>query len=185
MRLFVALELTTEIHAALRQLIARLQRAEADIRWVRPEGMHLTLKFIGEVPPEKLAPIQRALAGVTNPAPVQLDFRGVGYFPNPRSPRVFWVGIEASENLTPLATQLEAVLEPLEIPREKRAYLPHLTLGRFKSTRGLERLQREIAGLTSTEFGRLEARVFALYQSKLSPKGAEYTRLAEFPFVRS
>ena len=184
MRLFVALDLTPEVRAALVALLQKLQRAAADIRWVNPEGLHLTLKFIGEAPPEKLSPIQEALAGVTSPAPVELDFSSVGYFPNERRPRVFWVGVRASDNLAPLAAQLEAVLEPLGIPRENRPYVPHLTLGRFKSPTGLARLQQEIAQLPSTQFGRVQAEEFYLYQSQLSPRGARYTRLETFPFVR-
>lgn len=184
MRLFVALDLTPEVRAALLALLEKLQRAAADLRWVNPEGLHLTLKFIGEVPPEKRAPIEEALARVTSPAPVELDFSGVGYFPNERRPRVFWVGVHASDNLAPLAAQLEAALEPLGIARENRPYVPHLTLGRFKSPRGLPQLQTEIAQLPSTQFGRVRAEEFYLYQSQLSPRGARYTRLEKFPFVR-
>lgn len=184
MRLFVALELTPDVHAAVCGVVERLQRAKADVRWVRPEGMHLTLKFIGEIPPEKLDPIRQALAGVTSEAPVELAFGGLGYFPNPRRPRVLWIGVEASANLSPLAAQLDAALVSLGIEAEKRAYVPHLTLGRFRSEKGLGELQREIERLPTKEFGRFEARALALFQSKLSPHGAEYTRLDNFTFAR-
>lgn len=183
MRLFVALELTEAVRAALLELVGRLEPAGADLRWVRPAGMHLTLKFIGEAPEAKLAPIQEALARVRSAAPVAMEFRGLGYFPDARRPRVFWVGVEASDNLPALAAEVEAGLEPLGIPREQRAFAPHLTLGRFKSSNRLERLQAEIARLPSTEFGRVETREFALFQSRLSPRGAEYTCLQTFPFV--
>jgi len=184
MRLFVALELTPAIHDALRALVAKLEPTGADLRWVRREGMHLTLKFIGEVASEKLDPIKTALTQLSSPSVVELAFRGLGYFPNERRPRVFWVGIEASPNLAPLAAEMEKSLVPLGIPAEKRDYVPHLTLGRFKSDARLAKLKEEIAGLPSTDFGRFEAQSFALFQSRLSPKGAEYTRLEEFPFVR-
>ena len=180
MRLFVALELTPEVHAAVRAVVERLRGTDADVRWVQPEGMHLTLKFIGEVPAEKLEPIRKALADVTSESAVQLRFHGLGYFPNPRRPRVIWIGVEASANLAPLAARLEAALAPLGIAAEKRAYVPHLTLGRFRSEKRLARLQEEIAALPSTEFGGFATPVFALFQSKLSPRGAEYTRLEEF-----
>jgi 2'-5' RNA ligase len=185
MRLFVALELSETVRSALIKLVQQLRGAAADVRWVRPEGMHLTLKFIGEMPAEKLPPIKAALRGATSPAPVHLDFQGLGYFPNQRRPRVFWVGVHASDNLAPLAAQVEDLLSPLGIVREKRAYAPHLTLGRFKSADGLERLQQLIAALSSTRFGQCDADSFVLYQSRLSPKGAEYTKLEEFAFVRS
>ncbi|MGH9862334.1 MAG: RNA 2',3'-cyclic phosphodiesterase [Candidatus Acidiferrales bacterium] len=185
MRLFVALELTPAIRDALRALVAKLEPTGADIRWVRSEGMHLTLKFIGEVPAEKLAPIKTALAAVSSPAGAELAFRGLGFFPTERRPRVIWVGIEASANLAPLAAEIESALVPLGIPAEKRAFVPHLTLGRFKSAARLRELQEEIAAVSSPDFGRCEARSLALFQSRLSPKGAEYTRLEEFSFVRS
>ena len=184
MRLFVALELTPEVHAAVRALVERLRRAEADVHWVQREGMHLTLKFIGEVPAEKLEPIRKALADVTSESAVQLRFHGLGYFPNPRRPRVIWIGVEASANLAPLAARLEAALAPLGIAAEKRAYVPHLTLGRFRSEKRLARLQEEIAALPSAEFGGFATPALALFQSKLSPQGAEYTRLEEFTFAR-
>jgi 2'-5' RNA ligase len=184
MRLFVALELTEAVRAALRALVARLEPAGADLRWVRPDGMHLTLKFIGELPEAKLPLLRKALARVRSARPVALEFRGLGYFPNERRPRVFWVGVEASDNLPVLAADVEAALEPLGVPRESRPFAPHLTLGRFKSPNRLERLQQEIARLPATEFGRVETAEFALFQSRLSPRGAEYTRLESFPVTR-
>ncbi|HXE74096.1 MAG TPA: RNA 2',3'-cyclic phosphodiesterase [Candidatus Xenobia bacterium] len=185
MRLFVALELSDAVRAAVREAIGRLQRARADVRWARAEGMHLTLKFIGEVSEGKLAAIRQALAAVRSPQPVEMNFRGLGYFPNQRRPRVLWVGIDASANLTELVAQMETALEPLGIERENRAFVPHLTLGRFKSDRRLARLQEEIAALPTSEFGHVETGEFFLFQSKLSPKGAEYTKLERFDFVRS
>lgn len=184
MRLFVALELTDEVHAALRELVVRLEPAGADLRWVRREGMHLTLKFVGEMPDAKLPLLQEALARVRSAAPVEMKFRGLGYFPHERRPRVVWVGVEASANLPELAAEVEAVLEPLGVARENRPYAPHLTLGRFKTLNRLARLQEEIARLPSTEFGRVETAEFVLFQSRLSPRGAEYTRLQTFPFTR-
>ena len=185
MRLFVALELSDAVRGAIRDLITRLQHARADVRWVRAEGMHLTLKFIGEVAEEKLSPVKQALAGVASAKPVEMNFRGLGYFPHERRPRVLWVGIEASENLAELAAQMQAALEPLGIARENRTFVPHLTLARFKSTKRLDHLQEEIAALLSSEFGHVETSEFFLFQSKLSPKGAEYTKLERFAFVRS
>ncbi|MBI4465892.1 MAG: RNA 2',3'-cyclic phosphodiesterase [Acidobacteria bacterium] len=184
MRLFVALELSEAVRAALAELVGRLQRTSADIRWARPEGMHLTLKFIGEVAAEKLPRLREALGQVPRPGPVELDFSGLGYFPSERRPRVLWVGVRASSNLAELAVQVETTLEPLGIPCEKRAYVPHLTLGRFRSASRLARLQEEIARLPATEFGRFQAKEFILFESRLSPRGAEYSKLEHFPLVR-
>jgi 2'-5' RNA ligase len=125
--------------------------------------------------------IEEALRPVTSAEPARLNFRGLGFFPNPRRPRVFWAGVEASGNLAPLAAEIEAALESLGIRREKRDYRPHLTLGRFKGSKGLSRLQEKIRSLPTTEFGEQEAQAFFLYRSRLSPQGAQYTKLAEFP----
>ncbi|MFQ5777362.1 MAG: RNA 2',3'-cyclic phosphodiesterase [Terriglobia bacterium] len=183
MRLFVALDLPPAVREVLRDLIARLQRSSADVRWMRAEGIHLTLKFIGETPPEQLGRVQEALRAVRSPQAVELEFRGLGFFPHERRPRVFWMGVRASDNLFELAGQVEAALEPLGIAREQRSYTPHLTLGRFKSPARLARLQDEIAHLNDTEFGRARTREFALYQSKLLPGGAHYTQLERFAFA--
>jgi 2'-5' RNA ligase len=99
---------------------------------VRPENLHVTLKFIGEVPETKLAAIRNALAGVRPDQSVTLDFRGLDFFPNDKHPRVFWAGIEASPNLKTLAADVDRATEKLGIPREQRPFTPHLTLARFE-----------------------------------------------------
>jgi len=185
MRLFVALDLDPGILSRLQKLMHELQATGADVRWVRADGMHLTLKFIGEVAEDLRPRIEQELGKIASPEPVRLSFKDLGYFPHPRQPRVFWVGIEASENLARLAAEMEAALAPLGLKPEKREYKPHLTLGRFRSQKGLARLQEKIASLPFAEFGRQEVSTFFLYQSRLSPQGAQYTKLAEFPFVQN
>lgn len=185
MRLFVALELPETVRSSLGELTQELKQTQADVRWVRPEGMHLTLKFIGHVPPEKLSAIRAALQTVSSSSHVQAKFRRLGYFPNERRPRVLWVGVEGSANLAEVALAAENCLVPLGIPAEKRAFRPHLTLGRFKSNKHLARLQEKVAELSAAEFGEMDTGSFFLFESKLSPQGAQYTKLAEFPFVRS
>lgn len=184
MRLFVAFDLSAEVRQALRELVSQLQRASAEARWVRAEGLHLTLKFLGELPEEKLPALKEALARVSSPRAVEMEFRGVGYFPHARRPRVIWVGVRASENLPDLAAQVETAVEPFGVAREPRAYVPHLTLGRFKGAKRLPRLLDQVSRLPSTEFGHVRTTEFTLYQSRLSPAGAQYTRLESFAFVR-
>jgi 2'-5' RNA ligase len=185
MRVFVALDIPAEVRAAAAALVVKLRPAWRDARWVRTEGAHITLKFIGEVPPEKVKAIEAALAPIQTPVPIEMNFRGVGFFPNDRHPRVFWAGIEAGPELAGLAATVEASLEPLGIAREQRAFSPHLTLARLDSTRGLDALRAAIASAGPMEFGRTTARDFHLYQSVLKPSGAEYTRLATCHFARS
>lgn len=183
MRLFVALDIPSETRAAVGKLIAQLAPLCRGAKWVRTEGMHLTLKFIGEQPEEAVARIKKELSAVRSTDAVQLRFAGTGFFPNPRSPRVFWAGIEASPNLAELAAEIERRLETLGIAREQRAFRPHLTLARFNSTAGLPQLRDALEKLGSLEFGAATAREFYLYRSQLQRGGAVYTKLATFPFV--
>ncbi|MCH6553455.1 MAG: RNA 2',3'-cyclic phosphodiesterase [Acidobacteria bacterium] len=192
MRLFVALDLTDAVRAAIAELLAGLKPTTGAVRWVQPDVLHLTVKFIGHLGEEKLPALREALARVGTSEPVELEFHGVGFFPNPRSPRVFWVGVRSNDALFDLAGQIEAALEPLGIARERRAYAPHLTLGRFKSgpgkktdAHGLRRLQEKIAALPSVDFGHVRCEEFFLYQSKLSPGGAKYSKLERFGFIRT
>ena len=181
MRLFVALDIPEDVRAAIAALVTKLRDTCREARWVRIEGAHVTLKFIGEVPNEKVAEIKTALATVPFSSPIGITYRGLGFFPNERRPRVLWAGIEAGAELGALAVAVETALEPLGIAREQRAFSPHLTLARFDSPKGLDRLREAIAAFGPLEFGRAQAREFHLYLSVLKRGGAEYTRLASFP----
>lgn len=181
-RLFVAMDIPEETRRALGALIERLRAIRSGARWVRVEGMHLTLKFIGEVAPEKSEAIQTALADVRSAAAVEMKFRGVGFFPNAKHPRVFWAGMEATPNLAEIAAEIEKRLEPLGIGREQRAFKPHLTLARFNSEQGLAELRNEIERAGVIEFGASSSAEFHLYESKLKPSGAEYRKVATILF---
>jgi 2'-5' RNA ligase len=185
LRVFVALDIPEEVRQAIGGLIGRLDKTCRGARWVRVAGMHVTLKFIGEVSPDTLERIKAGLSRIAVEAPVEMSFAQVGFFPNEHHPRVFWVGIAATPNLAELADQIERGLEPLGIPREQRPFRPHLTVARFKSEDGLERLRAELARSGPFEFGKTQANEFHLYQSVLRPSGAEYTRLGSFCFARS
>ena len=180
MRLFVATDIPEDVRAAVAALVARLRPAGQSARWTRIEGLHVTLKFIGEVREEKVGAIVSALKSVTFAKPIALNFCGLGFFPNQHRPRVLWAGIEAGPELATLAAAVQAALTPLGIPREDRAFSPHLTLARFDSPRGLDRLQVMIDGAGPLEFGSAIAKDFHLYQSILKRGGAEYTRVATF-----
>ena len=184
MRLFVALDLREDVRQAVRELIARLKPASRSARWVRPESMHVTLKFIGHEAPEKLEAIRSALTSIRSPQPVELDFRGIGFFPNDRRPRVIWCGMEASANLAPLAEDIERALEPLGIAPESRDFTPHLTLARFNPPTRADELVRAAAEFQSRELGSARETEFHLFESMLRPTGAEYRKLASYPFVQ-
>jgi 2'-5' RNA ligase len=179
MRLFVGLDLPSDIVGNLETLLAAL-RPTARIAWSPPANLHITTKFIGWWPDERLDEVKTALDGVPRPGPIALEIRGLGFFPTPRSPRVFWCGIEAS-GLDRLAADTDRATAALGIESEKRSFSPHLTLARIKERLDLRPLHDAIAALPSLEFGRYEARSFFLYRSVPGPKGSVYTKLAEFP----
>jgi RNA 2',3'-cyclic 3'-phosphodiesterase len=181
-RLFVALDIPDEVRRAIGEMIARLRNVASGARWARPEGVHVTLKFIGEAPPEQVNAIEGALRGARVAAAVEAKFRGAGFFPNERHPRVFWAGLEASASLRGLAGDVDRRLSALGIAAETREFRPHLTLARFKSEDGLPRLHEEIKKLEPFDFGSMRASEFYLFQSRLGPGGAKYTKLASFPF---
>src|SRR5882724_3040820 len=183
MRLFVALEIPSAVRENLAALLKSLRAVSPQTRWVRPENLHVTLKFIGKVPDTKLAAIRSALAGARSDQPVTLDFRGLGFFPNEKHPRVFWAGMEASPNLQTLANDIDRALEKLGIPPEKRPFSAHLTLARFEPPGLPEKLRAAIQENAKREFGSVAAEEFHLIESKLKPSGAEYTTLESFPFV--
>ena len=184
MRLFVALDFPAAVRERLRDLIARLKTQSGAARWVRPEAMHVTLKFIGEAESPRLDPLRAALAEIRSPQPVEMQFCGLGFFPHERQPRVLWCGVEASPNLAQLAADIETSLQPLGFPAETRKFMPHLTLARFPSSQGADQIVAAANELKSCEFGSARETEFHLIESVLKPSGAQYNRLASFAFVK-
>ena len=180
MRLFTGLDLPEDVIGSLRKLLDRLQPA-ARINWSPPENLHITTKFIGEWPEQRLAELNSALAALEPRAPIPVRIRQLGFFPNPRSPRVFWCGIEAP-GLEALAAASDRATAALGVPPETRPFSPHLTLARIKERLNLQPLLTAIDALPSIDFGRFVADRFFLYQSRLTPKGSVYTKLAECEF---
>jgi 2'-5' RNA ligase len=182
-RLFVALEIPAAVRDNLATLIKGLRNAEPKARWARPENLHVTLKFLGETSSEKLEGIRKALSAVRSEQLVELNFRGLGFFPNEKRPRVLWAGMDASPNVKLLAASIDQTLERLGFPREDRDFTPHLTIARFSSPRIPEKLRAAIQQNIARESGAVRTDEFHLIESKLKPSGAEYTRVASFRFA--
>jgi 2'-5' RNA ligase len=180
MRLFTAIDLPPEVVRRLDQLIAGL-KPSARLHWSPARNLHITIKFIGEWPEARLAELIQALGALAPNEPIPIKVRGLGFFPNPRAPRVFWAGVQAPPSLAELARQTDRALHRLGVPLETRPFSPHLTLARIKEPIPLDRLHSSLAALPSAEFGAFLAGSFHLYQSALNPSGSVYTRLAEFP----
>ena len=188
MRLFVALEIPSAVRDNFAALIEDLRKSDAPSskrgpRWVRPENLHVTLKFIGHVDAAKLNSIHAALAQVRSECPVSIEFRGLGFFSGEKRPRVLWVGAKSSPNLAALAADIDKRLEPLGIPRETREFTPHLTLARFDPPGISEKLRAAVKKNLDREFGKLRTSEFHLVESKTKPSGAEYTTLQSFRFA--
>ena len=197
MRLFLALDLADEIRARITRFIEGVQNFAPDARWAKPESLHVTLKFIGEQPDPAVEQITNALRTLTAPA-FEINFRAYGFFPTAKSPRVFWIGIDSGPELSALAALIDEKMtddkiSSLGIPKEIRAFSPHLTLARAPGASGsphqrkrniptsaFHRLQEKLAALPTPDFGAMTAREFFLYQSQLSPKGSKYTKLSQF-----
>jgi 2'-5' RNA ligase len=184
MRLFTALDLPNTLLATIDHLLERL-RPTARLKWTPVSSLHITTKFIGEWPEARLEALISALREVPVSGPVDIEVRGLGWFPNPSSARVFWAGIRASPNLEDLARDTEKALAQLGIQPENRKFSPHLTLARIpQPAPALGDLRRAVASIPSEAFGQFRTEQFFLYQSRLSPKGSTYTKLAGFPLER-
>jgi 2'-5' RNA ligase len=187
-RLFVALEIPSDLRDNLAALMQELRALEPPssakrMRWVRPENLHVTLKFIGEAAPERLEAIRAALSAVHSAQPVELHFWRLGFFPNDKRARVLWAGIEGSPNLAAIAGDVDQHLEKAGFPRENRPFTPHLTLARFEPPGIAREVHAAVEKNAAREFGVLRTGEFHLIESKLKPSGAEYTTLRSFPFA--
>ena len=153
------------------------------LRWVRQENQHLTLKFIGEWPERRCDEVVEALRRVRS-GPIRFTVAGLGVLPNMRSPRVFLAGLRHDDDLPQLAVKVDEALAPLGIERERRAYRPHVTLGRMKGKIRPADLQRAIDE-HGREFGEQIVDRFVLFASELRPRGAVYRKIEEFPLTGS
>ena len=176
-RSFIAIDIAAPVRAALHRLIAEIARCEADVRWVRVETLHVTLKFLGGVETQRLEAVRAALADAIQDRPaLQLQVRGLGAFPSLHRPRVLWVGLHG-DGVVELAAHIDAALARIGCEPEKRAFTPHATLGRVSSLRGWQRLEEAIQAHRDDDFGASTVDAVTIYRSTLRPDGAVYTPL--------
>lgn len=191
MRLFVALEIPEGVREKLAAIRRKFPKPESQMRWVRADNFHVTLKFIGELPGENAAHIIERLRAVHRDSPVQLYFRGLGWFWDAKGFGAFFGKIENGDSFAALAGQMDMALQSLGIPPQDREYIPHLTLARCKSLQQQprSRIPGDIRAVTDEfegfEFGALNAQEFHLIESKLGPGGSKYTILESFHFAHA
>ena len=178
MRAFIAIELSSEVRAALAAAVGALARCTAKVKWVEPDNVHLTLKFLGSIDDGMAEQVKRAMADAAGRGGFGFVVEGLGRFPPRGKPRVVWAGVsEGAEALKALQAVLEAVLRPLGFEKE-RDYVPHLTIGRVKRPQGAEALVAALEPYAGTRFGACRASEMVLFQSELTPRGPVYTAVA-------
>jgi len=178
MRLFIAIEIAPDIRGRIIEFTEKLRPNISNARWTRPEGLHITLKFLGNVGDEKVPAIENALTKIESQSfPIAIE--GIGLFPNSKSPRVLWVGVGAGPKLVQLAGNIDGTTAQLGFEPEKRALSPHVTLARFKEGDRNMNFSSISPGETPS-FGTMTAQEFHLYESKLSPQGSRYIKRASF-----
>jgi len=183
-RSFIAIPLKPDIIDRIEKVQKELRSLRADVKWVRPQSIHFTLKFLGNIEESQISAIaqkiQHATGGYTS-WPIHL--KNLGTFPSLRNPRVIWVGIEdTSGQIVTLQRQIEHALSTLGFAQEKRNFSPHLTLGRVKSPRGKKDLIQYLIDEREKTLGKIQVDRVVLFRSELHPSGAIYTALKEFVF---
>ncbi len=180
MRLFVAITIDEEIKQNILLIQQAIQKFQPDIKLVQEENIHLTLRFLGETPEEKLKSIEKVLCSVQEYPSFEMVIRKLGAFPSLKNPRVVWVGCEnASENIEKIYLSIENELRKLQFPSEERAHLSHITLGRNKS-RGYNSLNELAEKYTDKILGKQVVKKITLFQSNLTPRGPIYTNIRDF-----
>jgi len=180
-RLFIALPLNAPAIAELNALVHMCKRLARSTKWVRPEQMHVTLKFLGDVEEEREEDIVTALETAAAMAPFTFNLAGVGAFPNPRRPRVIWTGIDRGrDEVTTLAERVDAELAAKKFAREARPFSPHVTIGRVREPANFDELWRAVEATPFTGTA-VDAREVRLVHSTLTPKGPIYNDLATIP----
>lgn len=176
-RAFIAANLAFSVGEEMAKVQSVFQKAKGDIRWVKPQGFHLTFQFLGNIEPTQAAPILSAVRETVRlQPPLQVRTQGLGAFPSLTRPRVLWARL-SGEGLRELHARIESALGSLGFPAEGRAFRPHITLGRVRSQRGWERVLERVKEYLQYDFGESLIDTVTLYRSDPEPDGAVYTSL--------
>jgi 2'-5' RNA ligase len=185
LRCFIAIDIPEPIKEDVGKLIEVLNKHHGDVKWVVYKNLHLTLKFLGKTPEDLIPKIGESLSHIVlSYKPFCIKIYDVGVFPNRKYPRVIWVGIEDSEILKRLQRDIEGKMALLGYQREEREFLPHLTVGRVRSRKGMTNLIQELDNFKGKDFGSIDVHTIRLMQSELRPTGAQYFCLREIPLGR-
>ncbi len=177
MRCFVAVELDRALRTPLVGLLRERLPRTRDVRWCTEQQLHVTLKFLGEVRDGQLPAVCDAVtAAARSVEPFALCLSGLGCFPSPRNPRVLWCGVEdTTGGCARWVERVDPLFEELGFPRETRAFHPHVTLGRSKGPGGAEVMRRVLEEISVAPGPEMTVGQVVLFESRLSPQGAQYT----------
>jgi RNA 2',3'-cyclic 3'-phosphodiesterase len=180
-RAFIAIDLPEPLRAALARAQHALARTGAAVRWVRPEQLHVTLKFLGEIPAPAVDALRGALReAVAGHAAFDLEVTGLGAFPV-RRPKAVWAGCcGALDRLAALQRAIDRAAQAAGVPVDAREFRPHITLGRVKTPAGVRELSAAVAACADAAFGRLPVHAVVLYRSELLPDGPRYEAIEVF-----
>lgn len=183
MRAFIAIELPSKIIDGLKDIQDELKNGNNKIAWVKPENIHLTIKFLGDIDVDKIDSIAVLLetAAAKNRS-FDVSVKGAGAFPTLDNPRVVWVGVEDDKNLSRIYEELENGLLAIGFEKENRPFKPHLTVGRVKFLKDKKGFKERIEKYKDINLGHFAANSLCLFKSNLTPNGAVYTKLKEVKF---
>ena len=185
LRCFISIEIPEPVKKNINEFIDILKKYNADIRWITPENLHLTLKFLGSTPEVLLPKIRDSLINVVlSHEPFYIKIYTTGVFPSRRRPRVIWIGVEDSGILKKLKKDVEDSMVLLGYQKEDKEFTPHLTVGRVRSQKRIADLVKELDNFREKDFGSVNVESIKLMKSELKPKGAEHSCLHEIPFGR-
>jgi 2'-5' RNA ligase len=193
MRIFIGIDLGSEVRTRIKRFVEGVAGFAPEARWIRPESLHVTLKFVGEQSPQQVDSVRQRLQQVESGA-FEIRIGEYGFFPTAKAPRVFWVGIDGGPQLSRLAQEIDMAVGQLGVAREDRPYSPHLTLARASGRSGSPKwrnedrpkktfaeLEKRLAAMSMLDLGTAMANEFILYQSQPLPNGSIYTKLQIFP----
>ncbi len=186
LRCFIAVGIPGPIKKGIGGLIDILKKHNGEVKWIIPENLHLTLKFLGSTPEDLISGVKESLlAVVSSCVPFYIKIHSTGVFPNKQHPRVIWVGMEGPEILAKLQDDIDDAMSRLGYKKEDRKFRPHLTIGRVRSQKGMINIINELENFKDKDFGTIGVDNIKLMRSELKPKGAEYTCLQDFPFPKN
>lgn len=185
-RAFIAIELPSIIAKSLEEIQNNLKDTANKITWVKPDNIHLTMKFLGNIETDKAHAIEKILKNIVSQISIgKLSVKGVGAFPTINNPRVIWVGVEDDKNLLNIYTQLEEGVASLGFKKEERPFKPHLTLGRIKFLKDKKGLKERLEKLADIKFASFIVDSLILFKSELTPEGSLYTKLKEVKLAKN